>query len=371
MPRSPHPEATLSQRALNRALLARQHLLQRAALSPAKAIAHLVGMQAQSPQTPYVGLWTRLAEFRPEALSDLIATRQAVRIAVMRATVHLVTARDCLALRPVVQPVLDRGLQENGRDVSGVDLAALVAAGRALVEERPRTLAELRTLLGARWPEQDAASLAHAIHCLLPLVQVPPRGLWGASGQPSCTTAETWLGQPLATDTAPDAMLLRYLGAFGPASVADMQKWSDLPALRVVVERLRPQLRTFRDERGKELFDLLEAPLPDPATPAPPRFLPEYDNALLSHADRTRIISEDHRKASLTSINGIVPGTILLDGFVGGTWKIAQRRTAATLRIATFAPLPQTDRDALAEEAEPFLAFVAPDAQTREIQFAE
>lgn len=371
MPRTTPPEAILSRGALNRALLARQLLLDRAALSPTDAIEHLVGLQAQAPKTPYVGLWTRLAAFRPDALSDLIATRQAVRIATMRATVHLVTARDCLTLRPVVQPVLDRGLQGNGRDLAGVDLAALVAAGRALVEEQPRTLAELRTLLGARWPAHDAASLAHAIHCLLPLIQVPPRGLWGASGQANCTTAEAWLGQPLAADTAPDDMLLRYLAAFGPASIQDMQKWSGLPALRAAVERLRPRLRTFRDERGRELFDLPDAPLPDPATSAPPRFLPEYDNALLSHADRTRIISEDHRKASLTSVNGIVPGTILLDGFVGGTWKLAQSRTAATLRIETFAPLSPPDRDTLAEEAERRLAFAAPDAPIRELQFAE
>ena len=364
----------LSLRALNRALLERQMLLRRVRLSAEEAIERLVGMQAQAPLSPYVGLWSRLEGFQTEELSALIAERRAVRLALMRATVHLVTARDCLALRPVVQSVLDRGLQSGspyGRNLAGVELDELIAAGRALVEERPRTLTELRALLGPRWPDRDAASLAYAIHYTLALVQVPPRGMWGKGGQPICTTAEAWLGQPLAADTAPDALVLRYLAAFGPASVQDIQKWSGLGGVAEVVERLRPGLRSFRDERGRELLDVPEGPLPDPETPAPVRFLPEFDNVLLSHADRTRVISEEHRRDHLNAPNGLVPGGLLVDGFAAGLWKLRREKRAATLLIMPFAPFAAAERAAIEEEGARLLAFAAGDVGAREVVFGE
>lgn len=364
----------LSQRALNRALLARQLLLRRTKLSAAETIERLVGMQAQAPNAPYVGLWTRLDGFRTDELAQLIAERHAVRVSLMRTTIHLVTARDCLALRPMMQPVLESRYATSpfARDVTGVDLDTLRAAGRALLEEQPRTTAALGKLLHERWPDRDATSLAYTVRYLLPLVQLPPRGIWGKSGQPTWATVADWLGSPVPptpSDTALEEMVMRYLAAFGPATVKDVQTWCWLTRLREVVERLRPRLRTFRDEHGNELFDLPDAPRPNPDTPAPPRFLPEYDNVLLSHADRARIMAAD-RRIPLLPGNGGVTGTVLVDGFFQATWKITRQRTTATLTIEPFVPLSPQDRAALAEEGTRLLAFAAADADTYDIQFA-
>jgi hypothetical protein len=290
----------------------------------------------------------------------------------MRATVHLVTARDCLAIRPVVQSVFERDLYGNpsrGRSIAGIDVEVLAEAGRALLEERPRTAKELGVLLGEQWPGRDPAALAYTVRCLLPLVQVPPRGIWGAGGQTTHTTAEAWLGRPLAAESGPEAMVLRYLGAFGPASVKDVQVWSGLTRLREAMERLRPGLVTFRDEGGAELFDLPDAPRPDPETPAPSRFLPEFDNLILSHADRTRVIAEEHRRR-IASKNGMVPGTVLVDGFVRGTWRIARSRASATLRIEPFDRLGPADRAALTDEGARLLTFAAA-GQIHDVVFSD
>ena len=365
-------EGILVQRELNRATLERQMLLRRRKLTAVGAIEHLVGMQAQAPAPPYVGLWTRLQGFRPDELARLILERRAVRIALMRNTVHLVSASDCLALRPLMQPVFDRGLYAtpaHRAGLEGLDIDALVAAGRSLLEERPLTARELGELLQERWPERDTVTLARAIRHLVPLVQVPPRGVWGKSGPAAHTTAEAWLGRRLERDPSLEETVVRYLGAFGPATVKDIQTWSGLTRLSAVIERLRPRLVTFRDERGRELFDLPDASRPDPGAPSPPRFLPEFDNLILSHADRTRVIADDYRKA-IASKNGMVPATFLVDGFVRGTWKTERTRRKATLVIKPFETLARVDRDALADEGERLIQFTGEGAEAFEIKFA-
>jgi hypothetical protein len=362
----------LSQRALNRALLERQLLLARQERSAAETIEHLVGMQAQVPGNPYIALWSRLAGFEPEELSRLIADRHAVRTSLMRVTLHLVTARDCLSLRPVMQAVLERTFAGSAfaRNIAGVNLETLLAVGRHLLEERPRTRAELRPLLAERWPGYDADSLASAIGFLLPAVHVPPRGLWGKSGPARLTTVEAWLGRSLDRDSTPDEVILRYLAAFGPATVADIRTWSRLTALRPVLERLRPRLVTFRDERGRELFDLADAPRSDPESPAPPRFLPEYDNILLSHDDRGRIM-RDSRGLRMPAGRGGELGSVLVDGFLGGMWRITRQRGKATLVVEAAASWTKTEHAAVADEGARLLAFVAADTRDHDVQVIE
>jgi hypothetical protein len=363
------PGSVLGPRALNRALLARQLLLGRVEMSIPDAISHLVGLQAQASRPPYIGLWTRLAGFEAGDLSRLIVERRVVRVSLMRVTIHLVTAAGGLALRPLLQPLFARALNSiAGRPDPDWDIQAIAVAGRALVETRPRTLLELGGLLAERWAGGDPIKLANVVRYSVPLVQVPPRGLWEGGGPATWTTLEAWLGRPLEPNPSLDEMAVRYLTAFGPATVSDIAAWSGLTRWRNVVDRLRPRLVTFRDEHGRELFDVPGAPLPHPETPVPPRLLAEFDNILLSHADRTRIIADADRKRVI-SVNGLVAGTALIDGFVGGTWKMERRGRAATLRIEPFISLSAKVTAALTAEGAQLLAFAAGDAASHDIQF--
>jgi hypothetical protein len=365
------PAETLSPRALNRALLARQLLLERAEAPALDVVEHLVGMQAQEPLNPYTALWSRVAGFRPEQLAALIEERRAVRTVLMRATIHLVSADDCLALRPLMQPVLDAELARHpdwGPALRGVDLGPVLETARATLAERPRTPAELRALMAERFPGLDAAALAGACRGRLALVQVPPRGVWGRAGRVTLASAEAWLGREQAAAPSIDAVVLRYLGAFGPATAADAAAWSRLAGMRPVLERLRPRLRTFRDERGRELFDLPEAPRPDPATPAPPRFLPEYDNVLLSHDDRSRIVSADVR-ARLSAAGGIGAGSVLVDGRLAAVWRLARDRgSGAVTLVVTHAGIARRAAASVAAEGRRLLRLLAADAAEREVR---
>ena len=251
-----------------------------------------------------------------------------------------------------------------------MDIEALAATGRTLLEDRPRTAKELGEILRERWPEHAPATLARAIRHLVPLVQVPPRGIWGKSGPAAHTTAEAWLGRPLDQNPSLEEMVLRYLGAFGPATVKDVQTWSGLTRVGEVVDRLRPRLLPFRDEHGRDLFDLPGVPRPDPNTPAPPRFLPEFDNLILSHADRTRVIAEEYRKA-IASRNGMVPATFLVDGFVRGTWKTERIRGKATLVIEPFKAQVKQDHGVIAKEGERLIRFIEHGAEAFEVRIVE
>jgi hypothetical protein len=362
---------TLTRRALNRATLDRQLLLRRSDLTPLQAIEHLVGLQAQTPHTWYVGLWSRLTECRPEEVAELLTQRRAVRIALMRSTIHFVSAADALALRPIMQPVLDRDLfknQTHGPPMRGLDTDKVVAAGRELLDEQPRTPGELGRLLAERWPDCNPASLAYAVRNLLPVVQIPPRGVWGASGQPIHAPLESWLGAPLRTDQTIDVMVLRYLAAFGPATVRDVQTWCGLTRLVEVLDRLRPRLATFRDENGAELFDLPDAPRPDPQVSAPARYLYDFDNLLLSHHDRSRVVTDGLRQQNFAP-HGPIPRLVLLDGFTAATWTFATARGTATLTVHPFAPLSASDREELTVEGSSLLDLLAPKA-SHEIHFA-
>ena len=341
------------------------------------AIRHLVAMQAQNPFDPYTALWSRLEGFQAAELATLLEERRVVRaVAMMRTTIHLLTADDWLALRPVLQIVQDRGFAVGspfGKQLKGVDIDAVVAAGRALLDEQPRTGNAIGKALADQWPGRDVSSLGYAVRYLLPLVQVTPRGIWGKSGQPVLATAEHWLGRSVGTDDAPDDMILRYLAAFGPATVMDIQAWCWLTKLGAVVEKLRPQLRTFEDEEGRELFDVQDGPLPDPETPAPVRFFPTYDNIFLSHKDRTRIVGDmPSWVVSVDQANVVFGGgSFIVDGFLAGGWRLERDKKAdrATIVLEAARPITAAEETEVADEAARLVDFLAADAGQRDVQF--
>ena len=361
------PEQVLSTRQLNRTLLERQLLLHRAPLAPREAVEHLAGMQCQEPPAPFYGLWSRLERFSPDELVRLLESHALLRTTLMRATLHLTTDDDFLAWRPMHQAMLEKRFAGSGfmKQLDGVDVGEVVAAGRALLAEKPGTTATLGRALVERWPDHDRNALAYAVRFIVPLAQLPPRGtsLARQGGQAVVAPVEELLGRPLAEETAPDALLLRYLAAFGPASVADMRMWAGLPGLAAAVERLRPGLRSFRDERGRELLDLPDAPILTGEEPAPPRFLPWFDNVLLGHDDRSRVLPYGHRL-------GVVGGSafVLVDGFARATWRIERSDDAATLHVQPLEPLGDTAE--LVAEGARLLAFAAPEAGRRDVAVA-
>lgn len=363
-------DRTLTLRELNRATLERQMLLARSDTEIPAAIERLVGLQAQAPSAPFVGLWTRLPGFSRADLTALLDVHDVVKAAWVRGTLHLITADDYRRLRPTLQPMLTAGWVDiTKRRGPTIDVDAVVAAAREYFAEAPRTFAELSAWLPERFPGDDVGSLRHAVRMHLPIVQVPVASGWNFPSKPQFALADSWLGAEVATSGGDGmaALVRRYLAAFGPASVTDLQTWSGFKGLKDVVEELRPDLAVYRDEQRTELFDLPDLSLPDSDTHAPPRFLPEYDNILLSHRKRTRVVADEHRKqVYLPALR--VAATFLADGFVAGTWAVEAARGAATLVIRPFDKLAKADEKALVAEGESLVRFVSPEAKSHAVR---
>lgn len=334
-------------------------------------IEQLVGMQAQVPSNPYVALWSRIEGFDPDELSRLVARREAVRAVVMRGTLHLLTKSDVRVLQPLMAPVLAQSFKSPFlASLGGADLDAIVAAGRELLErEGPLTRAQIGERLAPCWPGALPASLGQAVAHHLPLIQVPPRGEWKRSHQATLGLIESEVGVQLDPDPSIDEVVLRYLRAFGPASSADVRIWSRITGLKPVIDRLRPDLRTFTDERGRELLDVPDGAFADPGAPAPPRFLPEYDNVLLGHDDRSRVLAG--LGPGLPFPTGRWIGTLLVDGFFRAYWNVVEKDDVATLRVDRFTTHegdPLGTIDAITEEAEGLLELIAPDIAERRVE---
>ncbi len=355
----------LDARTLNRATLARQLLLDRADMPVLDAVAHLCGLQAQEPQEPFAGLWSRLRAFDPSVLSDLLTGRRVVRTHLMRRTVHLVTADDVVAWRARHDAMLrQRVLGTYRRELETVDLGELAAAGReAMADGVPRSMGELARAVADRWPTVGPRPLGEMLVAgLLPTVQLPPRGLWRTTGGARYVPISSWLGRaidppaPDGSDPVGRALLRRYLAAFGPAASADLRAWCGLAGLPAAVRALREELVAFRDERGRELLDLPDAPRPDPDTPAPVRFLPAFDNAILGYHDRGRIIDDAHRGLSVAGAR-----VVLVDGRVAATWSVE----ADTVLISPLGRFTRADRTAVAEEGQALASFLSGDESDR------
>jgi hypothetical protein len=361
--------ATLTRAQLNRATLARQLLLAREPLGAAAAIERLAGMQAQEPKHPFVGLWTRLEGFDREQLLRALADREVVRATLMRSTLHLMSAADYAAVRMALQPGRSVALRVLGARSQGLDLDAVLPAAAQLLRDAPLTFDEIRARLQEQFPDVNDRALGYAVRTLLALVMVPSADeRWGFARVARFTPAERWLDAPLA-DEDREALVMRYLGAFGPASAKDAQVWSGVGGMKAVLDGLRDRLEVFADERGRELFDLPDAPRPDADVPAPARLLAEFDNLVLAHDDRTRVIADEHRPL-VTTKNLRVKATFLVDGVVAGTWTVVVKRRVATLELAPFATLAKDARAQLEREGEALLRFVEPDAKERGVQVA-
>jgi DNA glycosylase AlkZ-like len=358
---------TLTLRQINRATLARQMLLERQRVPPLAVIERLVGMQAQWPRPPFVGLWTRLDAFDRQELVRLLEQRKAVRATLLRGTLHLTTSQDFLTFRPVIQPGLDAGLRSLLRDrLDGLDLPRLIARARAFFDERPRSFEDLRDEFLRLDPKADERAMGYAVRMLLPLVQVPDAdAAWGFPARAAFAPAETWLRRRIRpTPAAPDVLVTRYLEAYGPATPADIQAWSGLPkpSVREAVERLRPRLTTLIDERRRELLDLPGAPRPPGDTPAPVRLIPEYDNLITARADERFVSRTDRPRVFLSALR--VAPTVLVDGFVKATWSMKAGRKGVTVTVESFGPLAAPVRQEIAAEAEALARFSDPGARS-------
>ncbi|MEV0611924.1 winged helix DNA-binding domain-containing protein [Nonomuraea sp. NPDC050404] len=346
----------LSLRDLNRATLARQHLLSRHQGDAADIVHRLAGLQAQEPRPPYLGVHARLDGFERDDLHAALHARTLVRATLWRATLHLVTAADFAAFRPVVAPVLASA----ARRFDGIDFDAVVAAADRLLAEGPMTFNELRPRLMEEFPGAYDRALGYAVRMLTPLVVEPTQDRWSFPREP--------VFGPPGIEPAPvdvPALVERYLAAFGPATPADVQTWSGLGGIGKVMAGM--DLERVTGPAGRELFDLPGAPRPGGDVPAPVRFLPDFDTLILGHADRTRVLAEEH-KSRVTTRNLRVRAVYLVDGFAAGTWQIKRSGKKARLLVSPFG---KPDLAPLEEEGLRLLAFAEPDATALTLEAAD
>jgi hypothetical protein len=352
----------LNRRELNRATLARQGLLERSRAKPVDMVEQLVGLQAQEPKPPFIGLWARIEGFEADDLRDALCSGDVVRATLMRATLHLWSASDYRALRTALQPALDGAmggiLKARGE---GVDVDDTLAAARKLLARgRKLTFNEIRGALSEQFPDVDHRALGYVARTGLPLVMVPTDDAWGYPRDSRFQMA-TKVDPPAATEE----LVRRYLAAFGPASPVDMQIWSGLKGLKEAFAAIGGDL----EEVGGGLYDVPGAPRPDADTPAPVRFLPAFDNMLLAHKDRTRIIDDEHRPKVVTKNLRIHP-TFLVDGFAAGMWSIKATKKKATLTLEPFEKLTRKARGELESEGEALLRFAEPEVADVAVELA-
>lgn len=336
----------LTTRTLNRTLLERQHLLERTSSPVLGMVEHLVGLQAQETRPPYVGLWSRLRRFDPAELTDLLTSRRASRIVLMRGTIHLVSAADCLGLRPLLQDTLERLMRGTPflRHCADIPREELEAAAAGVLGPEPVSVRTLGTTLAERFPGHQPGHLANTVRLLLPLVQTPPRGLWKRGGGPAYVHAADWHGAPLAGQPL-EEVVRRYLRAFGPATAADITTWSGITGLRPVLDAMAGELVRHRAEDGRTLLDLPDLPVADPERPAPVRLLGTYDNLWLSHADRGRM-AEPGKRQRWMGRNGGTGNTVFVDGMLEGLW----REVDGHVEVELFRGLTRAERAELDTE---------------------
>jgi Winged helix DNA-binding domain len=339
-------ERTLTRRELNRALLARQMLLERASLGLPRAIERMGLLQAQYAPAMYVGLWTRLSGFERPRLTEALERRTVVQGTMIRATIHLASRRDYWPVALAVRRARRESWLSYGprRGYSARQMAAYARRLRRRLTKGPMSRKEIDELLGG------GSVVTNGVNMWLDLVRIPPSGTWERRRADLYAAAEEWLGPPEGASAAAGVELLirRYLGAFGPAPAAEIADWAGLPTKQVVSALGGLRLRRFRDEGGKELIDLTRAPLPEPDTLAPPRFLPVWDAVLLAHARRTGILPEEHRAKVFNVKTPQSANTFLIDGEVAGTW----RHEKGEIKVEPFGRLDRAARRELDREAE-------------------
>jgi hypothetical protein len=332
-------------------------------------VAFLLGMQGQVSEGPYQGLWSRLQNFRHEDMTALIVERKLVRASSMRATLHLHTPDDLIGIRAYVQPVLDRMWHSAFFKRFGPnDKAKVHQAGIKLLDQRPMTSGDLGRALTEQFPEGEPLAKAVLLQVMETLIQIPPTRIWGSGHAPILTRIENWLPPPYERPIPREILVWRYLAAYGPASVADMQSWCAMTKLGEVFETLRDQLVTFTDETGKELFDLPGAPRPDADTPAPVRFLPLYDSVYLGYDNRRRMLSA--ATADRINMRQDYKPAILIDGMVAAGWVVSAKKGAATLDIEVYRELLGRERAELEKEGLGFLRFMLPEAKSWDVRIA-